>query len=139
MSFAVTVGSTPKTLSRALVAAMLWGVGQTPQILGTILGISSTGPADAEPLEAAQLRHLEIGVLHIPLVVEEDVDLAVPLQPCYRIYRNSFTHAHTSRFFGCFSLLPQQRGRRCETIEISRRVVERIDYLHRLIQVRARR
>ena len=37
------------------------------------------GPADAEPLEAAQLRHLEIGVLNIPLVIEEYVDLAVPL------------------------------------------------------------
>ncbi len=56
------------------------------------------GPADAEALEAPKLRHLKIGVLHIPIVVQEDLDLTVPLQPRYRIYRDSFTHAYTSRF-----------------------------------------
>ena len=38
-------------------------------------------PAHAELLEAAQLGNLQIGVGHIALVVQEDVDLAVTFQP----------------------------------------------------------
>ena len=45
--------------------------------VGHVLG----EPTDAELLEAAQLRDLQVGVLHLAFVVEEDVDLAVPLQP----------------------------------------------------------
>ena len=56
------------------------------------------GPAQAKPLEAPQLGHLEIGVLHVPLVVEKDLDLPVTLQSRYRIYRYSFAHLHTSFF-----------------------------------------
>ena len=37
-------------------------------------------PADAELLEAAQLGDDEVGVRHIPLVVQEDLDLAVAFQ-----------------------------------------------------------
>jgi hypothetical protein len=29
-------------------------------------------PADAEPLEAAQLHHLQVGVLDVAVVVEQD-------------------------------------------------------------------
>ena len=38
--------------------------------------------AHAEGLEAAQLGDLEVGVLDVPGVVEEDLDLAVTLQTC---------------------------------------------------------
>ncbi len=38
------------------------------------------GTSDAEGFEAAQLGNLEVGVLDVPLVVEEDLDLAVTLQ-----------------------------------------------------------
>ena len=38
-------------------------------------------PAEAEDLEAAQLGHLQVGALHVALVVEEDVDLAVAFEP----------------------------------------------------------
>ena len=37
-------------------------------------------PADDEPLETAQLGNLEVAILHAPVVVEEDLDLAVPFQ-----------------------------------------------------------
>ena len=37
--------------------------------------------ADAELLEAAELRDLHVGVGHVALLVEEDVDLAVAFQP----------------------------------------------------------
>ena len=37
-------------------------------------------PPLAEPLEPPQLRHLEVGVRHVPLIVEEDLDAPVPLQ-----------------------------------------------------------
>ncbi len=43
------------------------------------------GPADAEALEAAQLGDLEIGVGHLPGFVEQDLDLAVALQPGDRV------------------------------------------------------
>ena len=38
-------------------------------------------PADAEALEPAQLHHLQVGVGHVAVVVEEDLDDAVPLEP----------------------------------------------------------
>ena len=38
-------------------------------------------PAHAELLEAAKLGNLQIGVGHVALVVQEDVDLAVTFQP----------------------------------------------------------
>ena len=47
-------------------------------------------PAHAELLEAAQLGDLQVGVGHVALVVEEDVDLAVAFQPGDRIDRNAF-------------------------------------------------
>ncbi len=42
-------------------------------------------PADAELLEAAQLRDLEVGALHLAGVVEEDLDLAVALEAGDRV------------------------------------------------------
>ena len=42
-------------------------------------------PADAELLEAAELRDLEVGVRDVPVVVEEDGDLAVAFEPGDRI------------------------------------------------------
>ena len=42
-------------------------------------------PADAEHLEAAQLGDLQVGALHVALLVEEDVDLAVALEARDRI------------------------------------------------------
>ena len=45
-----------------------------------IRGISSAGRPTREGLKAAQLRDLEVGVGNIALLVEEDLDLAVPFQ-----------------------------------------------------------
>ena len=42
-------------------------------------------PADAELLEAAQLRNLEVGFGDIAVIVEEDLDAAVPFQPGDRV------------------------------------------------------
>ena len=39
----------------------------------------------AEFVKATELRDLEVGVLHVPLVVEEDNDLAVSLKPSDRV------------------------------------------------------
>ena len=47
-------------------------------------------PAHAELLEAAQLRDLQIGVGHVALLVEEDVDLAVAFQPRDGVDGNAF-------------------------------------------------
>ena len=47
--------------------------------------MSSTGPAHAEGLEAAQLGDLEVGVLDVAGRVEEDLDLAVALEARDRI------------------------------------------------------
>ena len=37
---------------------------------------------DAETLEAPQLGDLQIGIFHVSLIVEENVDLAVSFEPC---------------------------------------------------------
>ena len=47
-------------------------------------------PAHAELLETAQLRNLQVGVGHVALVVEEDLDLAVAFQPGDRVDGNAF-------------------------------------------------
>jgi len=39
------------------------------------------GPADAELLEPSQLGHLPVGIGHVPVVVQEDLDLAMAFQP----------------------------------------------------------
>ncbi len=49
-------------------------------------------PPDAELLEAAQFRDLEIGVLHRPLIVQEDVYPAMPFQTGDRVDRNARRH-----------------------------------------------
>ena len=46
------------------------------------------GPPHAKPLEAAELRDLQVGVGDVPLLVEEDVDLPVPFETGDRIDRN---------------------------------------------------
>jgi hypothetical protein len=43
---------------------------------GHVFGLA----AAAELLEAAQFRHLEVGVGDIPFVIQENVDLAVPFE-----------------------------------------------------------
>ena len=50
-------------------------------------------PADAEFFEAAKLGNLQVGVGHFPLVVEEDVDLAVTFQPRDGINRYTLHNA----------------------------------------------
>ena len=52
--------------------------------------------ADAEPLEAAQLGDLEVGVGHVALVVQEDLDLAVAFQAGDGIDRDSLCHVTPS-------------------------------------------
>ncbi len=67
---------------------------------GHLLG----GPPQAEPLEAPELRYLPEGVLHIPLVVQEDLDLPVAFQTCNRIDGDGLgSHGESSMFF--FALL----------------------------------
>ena len=54
-------------------------------------------PADAEALEAAQLRHLEVDVGDFAGVVDEDLDLAVTLEPGDRVDAYLF-HVRPSPF-----------------------------------------
>jgi hypothetical protein len=42
-------------------------------------------PALAELLEAAKLGDLEVGIGNITVVVEKDLNLAVPFKPGYRV------------------------------------------------------
>jgi hypothetical protein len=67
------------------------------QVMGLATDPADTGrdsrhllhrPADAEGLEAAQFRHDEEAVGDLALVVEEDVDLAVPFESSDRIDRD---------------------------------------------------
>ena len=53
------------------------------------------GAADAEPLEAAQLRNLEVRVGDLTVRIEEDLDLAVALEPGDGVDGDPF-HAHFS-------------------------------------------
>ena len=57
------------------------GLGADAANAGRQVGHVLGRPAHAELLEAAQLRDLQVGVGHVALVVEEDVDLAVAFQP----------------------------------------------------------
>ena len=50
--------------------------------------MSSAGRPDAELLEAAELRDLQVGVGDVPLLVEEDVDLPVAFETGDGIDRN---------------------------------------------------
>ena len=52
--------------------------------LGHLLG----GPAQAEDLETAQLGDLQVGPLHIALLVQENVNLAVAFQAGNRVNRH---------------------------------------------------
>jgi len=56
--------------------------------LGHVFGL----PALAELLEPAQLRDLQVGVLDLALVVEENLNLPVPLQPRDRVNRDPLAH-----------------------------------------------
>jgi len=46
-------------------------------------------PTYAEPLKAPQLRNLEKGAFHVPVLVQKDLDLAVAFQPGNGIDRDS--------------------------------------------------
>ena len=50
------------------------------------------GPALAKLLEAAKLDHVELGVGHIALVVQEDADLSVALDACDGVNDDAFSH-----------------------------------------------
>jgi hypothetical protein len=49
-------------------------------------------PAQAEGFKPTQLRHLKEGPIDVSLVVEEDLDLSVTLEPGDRIDGDSFSH-----------------------------------------------
>ena len=55
---------------------------------GHLLG----GPPDAEALESPQLRHLEVRIRNLALVVEEDLDLSVTFEAGDWIDRDSLSH-----------------------------------------------
>ncbi len=72
------------------------------------------GPPFGELLEAAQFRHLEVGPFHLPLFVEENVDLPVALQPRDRVDRNTSRGAflqRTSDVASIFFLTSREAGR----------------------------
>jgi hypothetical protein len=54
------------------------------------------GSSQTEDLESSQLRDLKVSVLHIPLVVQKNLDLPVPFQSGDRINRYRF---HENLFF----------------------------------------
>ena len=56
--------------------------GQVRHVLGR--------PAHAELLETPQLRDLQVGIGHVALVIQEDVDLAVTFEPGDGINRYAF-------------------------------------------------
>ena len=74
--------------------------------------------ADAEALEAAQFRDLEIGVGDIAFVVQEDLDLAVAFQAGDGINGNSLhgSLSFLTRFVPCAALL----ARRSEPARLKR-------------------
>jgi hypothetical protein len=47
---------------------------------------------DHEPFKTAELRNLEKGVFHAPVVIEEDLYFPVSFQPGDRIDADSFRH-----------------------------------------------
>src|SRR5208283_4073330 len=52
----------------------------------------AVGPALAEPLEAAELHDVELGVGDVAGPVQEDADLGVPLDARYRVDDDAFGH-----------------------------------------------
>ena len=79
---------TARISSHALADEIRWLTGQIPQIRAISEGISSERPALADALEAAELGHVEVGVLHLAAFVQLDRDLGVPLDPGDRIDDN---------------------------------------------------
>ena len=70
---------TARIWSQALAEAIRWLTGQMPQMRAMSDGISVKRPALAELLEAAELRHVEVSLVDVALLVQVDRDLAVPL------------------------------------------------------------
>jgi hypothetical protein len=48
----------------------------------------------AELFESLKIGNLQIGAIHLALVIETDGDLTVSLQSCYGIYGNPFSHGY---------------------------------------------
>ncbi len=57
------------------------GPGSNPTDTGDNPGHLLHRPPLAELLESSEFHHLEIGLLHIPLIVQEYIDLRLALQP----------------------------------------------------------
>ena len=97
------------------------------------------GAADAEPLEAAQLGDLEVGVGDLAVRIEEDLDLAVAFEPGDGVDGDSF-HAR---------LLPvvlpgrpaaaEQRTRQAEAVELADRIDDAVEHLVDLARAWSRR
>ena len=70
-------------------------------------------PSDAEPLESPQLGDLPVGVLHISLVIEEDLDLPVTLETCDGVHGHALGRCLCLLIpydrSGHFSYLPSRR------------------------------
>ena len=62
---------------------------------GDLRHVLDAPPLD-ELLEAAQLRHLEVGAVDAAVVIEEDVDPAVSLEPCHGVDEDLAAHGATS-------------------------------------------
>ena len=78
-------------------------------------GISRVGPALAELLEAAELDHVEFGVGHVAVVVQEDADFGVALDAGDRVDDDAFGHRKVAWLCGQsakFELGTFQLGRR---------------------------
>ena len=66
----------------------MWASGQTPQMRVVMRGISSTGRPSQNFSKPAQLGHLEEAVADLAPLVQEDVDLSVPLEAGDRVDRD---------------------------------------------------
>ena len=77
---------------------MWWASGQTPQMRAVRFGMSSAWRPTQNFSKAAEFRDLHVGVGHVALLVEEDVDLAVAFQPRNGVDGDAF-HELISRWF----------------------------------------
>ncbi len=53
-------------------------------------------PPFAELLEAAELHHVQPGLVHLPRIVQLDRDLAMPFNPRYGLYRDLLCHVRAT-------------------------------------------
>src|SRR5450756_1302651 len=86
-------------------------------------------PADAEALEATQLGDLEVRVGDLTVGIEEDLDLAVALEPGDGIDCDSFHAWLLPVVLPGRAAAAQQRTRQAEAVELAHRVGDAVEHL----------